>query len=292
MRLSNQNKPSTSAAQRAGYLTRNAWRGLGCVAVMTGMPLGSAFADTLHIRYAVSLLGLPLGTAGLDAKLEADTYALDVTAKLTGLASVVSNSKGAAASTGAVSAGKVSPSTYATSSSNSKETRTVRMSMAAGNVKGVDIAPPFDVQPDRVPLTEAHRRSIIDPVSALVMPVPAGADLVGAAACNRSLPIFDGYTRFDVTLSYVGIRNVKTKGYAGPVSVCAARYVPIAGHKADRPATKFMADNRDMEVWLLPVASARLEMPYRISVKTMVGTTVIEAQEVRVDGPTRASVAQ
>ena len=28
---------------------------------------------------------------------------------------------------------------------------------------------------------------------------------------------------------------VKAKGYDGPVAVCAARYVPISGHSANRP---------------------------------------------------------
>jgi len=39
-----------------------------------------------------------------------------------------------------------------------------------------------------------------------------------------------------------------------------------------------MADNRDMETWLVPVAGSRVLIPYRIAVKTMIGTTIIEAQ--------------
>jgi hypothetical protein len=106
---------------------------------------------------------------------------------------------------------------------------------------------------------------------------------VSPAACNRKNPIFDGYTRIDVVLTYVGERSAKTKGYEGPVAVCAARYVPISGHRRDRPATKFMADNKDLEVWLAPIASDHVLIPFRISVRTMIGTTVVEASEFRVD---------
>ena len=95
--------------------------------------------------------------------------------------------------------------------------------------------------------------------------------------------MFDGYTRFDVALTYVGEREVSAKGYTGPVAICAARYVPIAGHRRDRPATKFMAENKDIEVWLAPVAGAQVLMPFRISVRTMVGTAVIEASEFSVE---------
>jgi hypothetical protein len=67
------------------------------------------------------------------------------------------------------------------------------------------------------------------------------------------------------------------------VAVCAARYVPISGHRRDREATKFMAANRDLEVWLAPVERDHVLLPFRISVRTMIGTTVVEASEFRVN---------
>ena len=102
---------------------------------------------------------------------------------------MVSSSQGAATATGALTQGRVTPASYANTSANSKETRTVRMAMADGAVRGVDIAPPFTENEGRVPLTDEHRRGILDPLSALVMPVAGTEPLVGPAACNRSLPI-------------------------------------------------------------------------------------------------------
>jgi hypothetical protein len=58
--------------------------------------------------------------------------------------------------------------------------------------------------------------------------------------------------------------------------------VAVAGHRPDRPATKFMEDNKEMEVWLAPVGKSRAAVPFRISVATMVGTTVIEATEFEI----------
>jgi hypothetical protein len=45
-----------------------------------------------------------------------------------------------------------------------------------------------------------------------------------------------------------------------------------------------MAENKSMEVWLAPVGASRIVMPWRISVATMVGTTVIEATEFSAGG--------
>ncbi|HEY0354042.1 MAG TPA: DUF3108 domain-containing protein, partial [Enterovirga sp.] len=73
---------------------------------------------------------------------------------------------------------------------------------------------------------------------------------------------------------------------------CNARYIPIAGHRAERPAVKFMTENRDMSVWLAPVEGARVLVPLRISVRTMIGTTVIEAESWRLGKSAEAKQAR
>jgi hypothetical protein len=45
-----------------------------------------------------------------------------------------------------------------------------------------------------------------------------------------------------------------------------------------------MADNKDLEVWLAPVASAHVLLPFRVSARTMMGTAVIEASEFNIAG--------
>lgn len=244
-----------------------------------------ARAEPLKIGYSVRLIGLSLGTAGLVANIDPKSYQVEVSAKLSGVAAAVTRSESAAQASGALADGRVLPAAYATTTTNSKETRTVRMALNAGTVRAVEIAPPFDSWPDRVPVTDNHKRNVVDPLSALLMPASGDGKSLGPSACDRSLPIYDGFTRFDVSLSYVGQRQVATRGYKGPVAVCAARYKPVSGHRPDRAATKFMADNRNMEVWLMPVEGGRLLAPYKISVGTMIGTVVIEASNVSMGAP-------
>jgi hypothetical protein len=50
-----------------------------------------------------------------------------------------------------------------------------------------------------------------------------------------------------------------------------------------------MEDNKDMEVWLAPVGESRIALPIRISVATMVGTTVIEATEFEITPDERSA---
>jgi hypothetical protein len=150
-------------------------------------------------------------------------------------------------------------------------------------VTEIQINPPFEERPDRVPVLETHQRGIIDPLSAVVAVTAARGKADDPANCNRTLPVFDGTQRFNISLSYAETRTVQKPGYSGPVLVCNVRYSPVAGHRPTRPAVKFMEENRDMSVWLAPVEGTRMLVPLRISVRTMVGTTVVEAERWRVD---------
>lgn len=239
----------------------------------------AAASDSLSVGYSIRLLGLSMGTAGLNAKLSPSSYDMELSAQLSGIASVVSKAQGGARSSGSIEQGRVLSRAYATASSNSKETRTVRMALNAGSVRSVEVVPPPDPHTDRVPVTDAHKRGVVDPLSALVMPV-RGPDLIGPASCDRTIPVFDGYARFDVSLSYAGTQQVRSPAYSGPVAVCKARYKAISGHRLNRKQTNYMENNRQIEVWLMPVEAARVVTPYKIAVATQVGQLVIEATKV------------
>jgi len=248
---------------------------------------GAAGAASIDARYDVSLLGISLGEASLSGGIDGNGYKLDMAAKLTGLVGGVTGGRGSGVATGTLIGGRLTPKSFAVSSASSSESRTVRMALAGGDVAAIEIEPPIDAKPDRVPLNGSHQRNVLDPLSAFLMPVSGkGKD----AACNRTLPIFDGAARYDIKLSSAGTRQVELDGYKGPVSICQARYVPIAGHRALRPSTKFMAENRDITTWLAPVAGTDMMVPVRISVKTMIGTAVIEASSFKVDPGTTAAM--
>ena len=253
----------------------------GALAVLS---LGSvAQADIVHARYAVTFAGLRIGDATAIGTLDPAGYKIDLSARLTGLAALVANVRMALVSTGAFHHNVPVPATYATTSSNSHETRTVRMALTGGTVRAVDIAPPFEDATGRVPVTEANKRNVLDPTSALIMPVPAGEALVGPAACNRTLPIFDGFARYDIALAFAGTRDVAARGYSGPVSVCRARYVPVSGHRPDSRSTRFMADESQIEAWLVPVERAHVVVPFHVSLTTLNGTAVVDAVEFSVE---------
>jgi len=245
-----------------------------------------AQAGTVDVNYSITLAGLTIGKATLSGVVEPGSYTLNASASLTGLIGAISKGSGAATARGVLVDQGVLSNGFSLRASNGTTTRTIQIGVASGTVRGVTIEPPFETnQSDRVPLRDPHKAGVVDPVSALVMPSRT-ADPLDKANCERKLPVFDGTQRFDIVLTYAGIRQVKGEsGYSGPVLVCAARYVPVAGHRPDRKVTKFMIENRAMDAWLAPVNGGKTLIPYRISVKTMIGTSVIEASRFTSSGP-------
>lgn len=281
------NRTTRQGQPRRGHLPRSLGqgahvRGILLAVAALGVATSGAAADALRARYSVSLVGLRIGDLYANGTFEPKSYHIDLNAQLTGVAALMSNTRLALASSGSVRKERITPTSYATSTVNDKETRTLRMGLKSGSVKAVEISPPPHFWGERVPVTEANKRNILDPTSALIMPVPAKEPLDGPAACNRTLPIYDGYARFDVALHYAGTREVQVAGYSGPVAVCTARYHPISGHMVNSRSTAFMAQNAGIEVWLGPIQPSHFVVPLKVSLPTMTGQLEIEPVEFSV----------
>ena len=83
---------------------------------------------------------------------------------MTGLARLLNNARGASTGKGSIVEGHVSPATFATIAASSNMTRTIRMALAGNAVTGVDISPPYEDKPDRVPLGPGDEKGVVDPV--------------------------------------------------------------------------------------------------------------------------------
>jgi hypothetical protein len=131
---------------------------------------------------------------------------------------------------------------------------------------------------ERVPVTEAHRLGVLDPLSALLIPVGGTGGVLTAEACQRSLPVFDGRRRYDLKLAFKRTDKVKAdKGYQGAAVVCSLVFQPIAGHRPGSALVKYLSQGRDMELWLAPIAGTRILAPFRLSITNLVGNIVINA---------------
>lgn len=252
---------------------------LSALAAVLGLLPGAAGAQTkLEARYSATLAGIPLGTGSWVIDIAADKYTAVATGRTTGLVKLVSDGSSSSASKGTLQGANVAPLGYLHRSVSDKKTDDVSMLLQGGVVKEAIAIPPHDPAPERIPLTEAHKKGVTDPLSAALMPVAGKGETVAPEACRRKLAIFDGRNRADIDLVFKRMDHVKAdKGYEGPVVVCQLLYRPIAGHRPEREAIKYLVAQREMELWLAPVAGTRLLVPFRFSVPTPFGLGVLQA---------------
>jgi len=247
----------------------------------------------LDARYNVSLGGVPFGKGSWQIDVRQDQFTASVSGATSGLVRMFTSGQGQSAVRGSILKGEPVASTYASSIRTDKKYDEVRMVMNGGTVKEYIAEPPSLAVPDRVPLTDAHRRGVTDPMTASTMRVPGNGDTFTPEACQRKLAIFDGRMRYDLRFAFKRLDRVKSeKGYQGTAVVCAVYFSPVAGHIPDRPVIKYLTDLRDTEVWLAPIAGTRLMVPFRVTLPTPLGVGLLEAtQFMTVPYPSAAAAS-
>jgi hypothetical protein len=245
---------------------------------ITALSAASASAQTkLQAHYSVKMTGVTIGEAEWQAEIGPDAYSASASGSASGMLSVLVKGKGTAAVRGAVKNGVLAPASFTSRLVEDKETDELRMTIEDGVATEV-VAQGEAPKGERVPLTDQHRRGIVDPLTALMLTPAGAADVLAPENCNRTLPIFDGRRRYNLALSYKRIETVKAdKGYAGPVLVCGVVLEPIAGHRPDSMLIKYVAGRRDAELWLAPIGAARVAAPFRLAMPTLVGTMELRA---------------
>ena len=234
----------------------------------------------LDARYTVTLAGLPIGRGAWVIDIGEDSFTASASGATSGLLQVFASGHGQSASRGSMVGGQPLPASFASHIVNDQKTDDVRMVISSGTVKEFRVDPPTVTGPDRVPVTEAHRRGIADPMTASLMRVPGHGDPLAPAACQRTLAIFDGRMRYEVKLDFKRMEAVKAdKGYRGPAVVCAAYFTPVAGYIPDRPVIKYLSAQRDIEITFAPIAGTRVLVPFRFRIPTPLGMAMLEASQ-------------
>lgn len=247
-------------------------------ALVGAVPATTSAQTKLEARYTAALAGIPLGTGTWVIDIAADQYTAVASGHTSGLVRLISDGSGSSGARGAIQGANVVSVAYMQDTVSDKKTDQVRMALQNGVVKDVVAIPPLELSPDRVPVTDAHRKGVVDPMSAMLMPVGGKGEVLSPDACKRRLAIFDGRQRADIELVYKRMDQVHAdKGYAGPVVVCTALYRPIAGHRPERSAIKYLVAQRDMELWLAPIGGTRVLIPFRFSVPTPFGLGTLQA---------------
>lgn len=240
----------------------------------------AAAQGRLDAKYTASIAGIPIGRGDWIIEISKDQYTAAASGSTTGLIKFFTGAHGTGAAHGMIAGGRPIPLSYGETLSYDHKIDDVRMALAGGNVINFAVEPPLPPAPDRIPVTDADRRGVLDPMTSMLNLVGGTGDPVSPQACVRKVAIFDGRVRYDLRSEYKRMETVKAhRGYAGPVAVCAVYFTPVAGYVPNRPAIKYLVALRNAEVWLAPIAGTRVLVPFRFSMPTPLGVGLLEATD-------------
>lgn len=253
----------------------------------------AAAGTALEATYEISVAGVKVGGAEVEGRFTDSDYKVTIRGQTSGVSRLFSDARALLSGAGRISGDRLLPVSYDLETREGEFETHVRMKMRAGEVVDLLVIPRLSQHPDRIPLEPEHRLDVVDPVAAflIVRDKPGIGD--GRQTCKRTIKVFDGWQRYDVRLAYKQTRTVhgSDDAYHGRVVICTARYVPVAGHRMSLKATRYMVENKRLEVWYAPVRDRRLLVPYRILIGTIYGDLVIVATRfVATDTSARPAV--
>jgi hypothetical protein len=271
--------------------------GAGLV-VSTWASLARATSPSLVVTYGVEyygLVSLDVGRAIIQYTSSGSGYQLAMSFRPSASAHSLSVGPAVARTVGAVSARGLSPQSATLDYSIRALAETRSFTLAGDRLQTVRITKrksgglfkeassvAYDPRqlPAYAPLSDIDQRNVLDPLSAMLLPV-AGAGPLDRANCDRRIRVYDGRRRFDLQMAYRGVEQTSS---AGQSVVCNASYVPIAGHSVDGDEfTESMRQYR-IAVALVQAPGSNFLVPSRITLTDTSGAQVAEAKAIAISG--------
>src|ERR1700737_4833236 len=155
---------SLSALRMLAGLCAGAW-------LLAASP--AAFAQgRLDARYEATLAGIPVGKGAWTIDISDDQFSASASGGTAGLLKTFASGSGTGAAQGRVVNGFPVATNYSASTTTSKKTEAIHMFLVNGTIKEYAIEPTPPVDPDRLPVTDAHRRGVFDPMTGSMLRVP------------------------------------------------------------------------------------------------------------------------
>lgn len=240
------------------------------LALATSALVQPALAAPVNARADYVLTVGGINVALIDVNLDDDgaRYGIDVSAKVTGLGSVVASGTAVASAKGISTGSALEAQAFKLETRANGEVFNVDVSYAGKSVSSFKVEPPVESY-DRIPLERGQLNGVVDFMSAFVLK----GNALDRSLCDRTLNIFTGVERFDIRLGFLDNDEATSPrtGYQGPVVACSVKYKPISGHFSSSEMTNYMADQSRMVIWYAPLAATGYYIPYRVIIGTTMG---------------------
>jgi len=139
----------------------------------------------LDASYTISFARIPVGEITATVVFGDSEYAISARARAGGVMKVLSvDGEGSFTTRGTIKDGHPVPTNFTSKIVSNTETSDVTMVLDEGSVRELAATPP--PSQDRVSVTAANRRSIVDPLTAVLFSTAAAGETLSQEACRRT----------------------------------------------------------------------------------------------------------
>ncbi|MEX6506387.1 DUF3108 domain-containing protein [Jiella sp. M17.18] len=245
-------------------------------------PIGSAGASaetkTVTTDYGMAIIGLLIGKASFDTVIDGSRFSVDGHLSSAGLGALVSETKGTSHVSGRFGSGGFSAQRYGLDYTSDSKRWKSDVRFNDGRVTFASVSPKRSKheKPTYIPVEKSQLAAVVDPLSGMMIKTTNPASV-----CQRTLPLFDGWSRLDLELSPGGSNSFKMPGYNGPATVCEARIDPVSGYDTASKGLKFLKD-QTIQLWFAPIAQKDVFVPVYARIPTTIGPLTLQALSVAV----------
>jgi len=236
-------------------------------------------AEPVTVEYNLAIAGLPIGSATLAMTPDGRTTALALVGRAGGPIDLGRMSATALIAPGQVTAqtrsgsGKDASSASLASRGGPGESRfsydgvtgrgpgRIAMTVAGSRVTDLEAAIPDNPRAVRVPVADAHKAGVVDPLSLIGLLVQPGGTMRPENLCGRRYGVFTGQARVDLAGTAIEERPTPglPPGWRG--LACRVTVTPVSGHRIDKGANArertaslvFARDGARTVLWSLSV---------------------------------------
>jgi hypothetical protein len=213
----------------------------------------NASAMAASVDYTISMAGIPVGSASFSVRPAGGSATVAVSGRVGGAlelgrfdaratvspgnvtAESNSGSGKDAASASLASRGSGASRSFSYQGKTSRGPGQLSMTVAGGQVTALTANIPDNPNAVRVPVTDAHKSGVVDPLAVVAALVKPSGALDAEAICGRQHRVFTGQVRFDLAGSAARPASTPSGAPAGwAARTCKVAYTPVSGHRIDK----------------------------------------------------------
>jgi hypothetical protein len=224
-------------------------------------------------EYTASFLGLTVAHSKFNSTFEKGSFSVKGAVSAAGLAQLFDNTQGSVSSSGHFAGQRTQPTAFRVEYSEGSKAKMTAIRFKNGTVSKTENVPPLKKRgPDWVPIRKSDLKSVTDPLSATLVRADSLAEV-----CNRTVKIYDGEFRADMTLHYEKTGTMSVEGYEGDTVTCRATVKPVSGYRQGRRALEFLEKRAKIMIAFAPLGTTGVYAPIHATASTQIGTITVRA---------------